>query len=260
MMVQQSDEVVVVTGATAGIGEACCRHFAAAGARIVAIGRRRDRLEKLAGEIGPDLVHAVPLDIRDRAAVEKAFADLPQSHRDVTVLVNNAGLALGSQSMVESTPDEWDTMVATNINGVLYATHAVLSGMIERRRGHIFIVSSVGGVYFGISSVYGGTKAFVRHMALSLRNDLIGTPIRVTCVEPGAVATEFWAVRSNKSVDELPPQPVGPACMSPDDIAEAIGFCHKLPAHVNVNQIELMPVLHAPGGVRRGTMEDWTGD
>jgi NADP-dependent 3-hydroxy acid dehydrogenase YdfG len=249
-----SDDIVVVTGATAGIGEACCRHFSKLGAKIVAVGRRADRLEKLAAELGPE-VHILPLDIRDRGAVEAAFAGLPESHRDVTVLVNNAGLALGSQSLLEGTAEEWETMIATNVNGVLYATQALLPGMIERRRGHVFMVSSVGGVYTGISTVYGGTKAFVRHASLSLRKDLMGTPIRVTCVEPGAVATEFRAVRSYREADAMPEQTIGPECMSADDIAEAIVFCHRLPANVNVNQIEMMPVAHAPGGVARGAMK-----
>lgn len=168
----KAGDVVVVTGATAGIGEACCRQFSAAGAKVVAIGRRKDRLERLAGELGPDML-PLTLDLRDRSAVEEALTSLPASHSAVSVLVNNAGLALGSASMREGKVEEWETMISTNVNGVLYATHALLPGMIERGRGHIFVISSVGGVYFGTSSVYGGTKAFVRHMALSLRTDLL---------------------------------------------------------------------------------------
>lgn len=244
-----SSDVVVVTGATSGIGEACCRQFAAAGASVVAIGRRKDRLDRLAAALGPGLF-PLQLDLRDRAAVQERLGNLPTSHRDVSVLVNNAGLALGPARMSQGTPDEWDTMISTNINGVLYVTHALLPGMIERRRGHVFVISSVGGVYPGMSSVYGGTKAFVRHMALSLRTDLLGTPIRVTCVEPGAVSTEILAVRRSASVEEMPPLPVGPSSMGADDIAEAIMACCRLPAHVNVNQIELMPILQAPGGTR----------
>lgn len=241
-------EVVVVSGATSGIGEACARRFLDEGARVVAIGRRADRLEALAASATSAAGALLPLalDLRDRAAVERAFSDLPDSHRRVTVLVNNAGLALGPASALQGTPEQWDTMVDTNIKGVLHLTGAILPGMVERDRGHVINIGSIGGSYAGGSTVYGGTKAFVHHFSLALRRDLLGRRVRVTCVEPGSVATEFNLVRLGDA-DKAAEAHRGYRPMSADELAEVVHYCHRLPAHMNVNRIELMPIMQAPG-------------
>lgn len=239
-------EVVVVSGATSGIGEACVRRFLAEGARVVAIGRRADRLDALAASSEPDALLPVALDLRDRGAVEQAMGDLPESHRRITVLVNNAGLALGPASALGGTPEQWETMVDTNVKGVLHLTGAVLPGMVERDHGHVINIGSIGGSYAGGSTVYGGTKAFVHHFSLALRRDLLGRRVRVTCVEPGSVATEFNLVRLGDP-GKAAEAHRGYRPMSADEMAEVVHYCHRLPAHMNVNRIEVMPVMQAPG-------------
>lgn len=232
-----------MTGATSGIGNACCRRFLAAGAKVVAIGRRAERLRLLSDEYG-ERVHAVELDVRDQPNVVSAFETIPSSHRAITVLVNNAGVAVGPVSLLEGDYQQWTSMVDTNIKGVLSVTAAVLPGMIARQKGHVFNVGSVAGRYPAGATVYGGTKAFVHHLSLALRRDLLGTPIRVTAIHPGLTATELRLVAP---AGDVPPGGTG-VLLNPSDVAEALFLCHSLPASVNVNQIELMPVMQGFGG------------
>lgn len=239
-------ETVFVTGATAGIGEACVRRFAADGAQVIAAGRRADRLEALARELG-DAVFPLVLDVRDRSAVESAIANLSATHRAITLLINNAGLALGNDPLAESDVEDWETMIDTNIKGLLYVTRAILPAMIERDQGHIVNVGSVGGVYAAGAPVYGSTKAFVQHHSLALRRELCGKQIRVTCVEPGATETEFMQVRLSGDTGAARKHYQGYQALTAKDLAETIYFCHRLPPHVNVNRIELMPVMQTPG-------------
>lgn len=246
MTMQEGSRTVLVTGATAGIGAAVARRFAEAGFAIVAAGRRADRLEDLKQDLGANC-HVVPLDVTRRAEVEAAIASLPDRFRAIDVLVNNAGLGLGPTEMPGSDPDDWDRMVDTNIKGLLSVTHAVLPGMIERNRGHIFNLGSIAGAYPLGSTVYGGTKAFAITFSRGLRRDLHGRRIRVTLVEPGSVRTEFNLVRTKGAVKSVSDSQWVYEPMEPEDIAEAIYGCHALPENVNVNRIELMPLGQATG-------------
>lgn len=247
-------ETVFITGATAGIGEACARRFAAAGDNIIITGRRAERLDALKASL-PGQVHATPLDVQDKAAVDAAVAGLPETFRNVTVLVNNAGLAQGIEPAQKSNMADWETMVDTNIKGLLYVTRALLPGMVERNRGHVFNLGSVAGSYpYPGGNVYCGTKAFVNHFSLAVRSDLLGTMVRMTSVEPGMTDTEFSTVRFKGDKSKADQVYAGTRPMTGDDIAEAIFQCNRLPDHVNVNRIELMPVQQAfsPFAVSRG--------
>ena len=244
-----------VTGASNGFGTAIARRFAAEGLRVVALARREDRLEKLAAELG-DTVLPVRLDVRDRAAVLDVVAGLPAEFAEIDVLVNNAGLAKGLRSAQEADLDDWDEMIDTNCKGLVYCTRAILPGMVQRGRGHVVNLGSVAGTYpYPGGNVYGGTKAFVHQFSLNLRSDLHGTGVRVTSVEPGLSGeTEFSTVRFGGDQAKADAVYAGTQPLVPADIAEAVYWVTSLPAHVNINTIEMMPVAQsfAPFQVYRG--------
>jgi 3-hydroxy acid dehydrogenase/malonic semialdehyde reductase len=246
------DVTVLVTGATAGFGEATAERFAREGARLVVAGRRADRLEALVRRLGAAAL-ALPLDVRDRAAVEQAVAGLPAPFAAVDVLVNNAGLALGVEPAHRASLDDWERMIDTNVRGLAVLTRLLLPGMVERGRGHVVNVGSVAGTYpYPGGNVYGATKAFVHQLSLNLRADLVGSGVRVTSVEPGMAETEFSLVRlgdgekARRVYEGLTP-------LSAADVADAILWAVTRPAHVNVNVIELMPSAQAfsPFAVKR---------
>ncbi len=240
--------IILVTGATAGFGAAIARRFAAGGARIVAAGRRRERLDALVAEFGRDVIHPLVLDVRDRAAVEAAIAGLPAGFAEIDLLVNNAGLARGLAPAQEADLDGWEAMVDTNVKGLMYVTRAVLPGMVARGRGHIVNLGSTAALYpYPGGNVYGATKAFVRQFSLNLRADLLGTRIRVTDIEPGLVGgTEFSVVRFGDA-QKAAKLYEGADALTPEDIAEAVHWVATLPARVNINSIEMMPVTQAFG-------------
>jgi 3-hydroxy acid dehydrogenase / malonic semialdehyde reductase len=241
--------IVFVTGATSGFGAAIARRFAAEGHRIIAAGRRQDRLEELRQEFGASKIHPLRLDVRDRDAVNAAVAALPGDLSAIDILVNNAGLALGLEPAQRTDPDAWEQMVDTNVKGVMYVTRAVLPGMVERRRGHVINLGSIAGTYaYPGGNVYGATKAFVRQFSMGLRADLFGTPIRVTSVEPGLVGgTEFSAVRFGGDAQKASRIYDGADALTPDDVAEAVHWVASLPARVNINAVEMMPVTQSFG-------------
>jgi 3-hydroxy acid dehydrogenase/malonic semialdehyde reductase len=231
---------VFVTGASSGFGAAVARRFAADGARVVVAARRTDRLREIAGEFGPQVL-PLQLDVRDRARVAAAVQRLPEEFSAIDVLVNNAGLALGLGPAQEAELDDWDQMIDTNCKGLVYCTRAILPGMVARGRGHVINLGSVAGGYpYPGGNVYGGTKAFVHQFSLNLRSDLHGTGVRVSCVEPGMADTEFSLVRFGGDRAKADNVYAGMQPMTADDIAEAIHWAASLPAHVNVNTIELM--------------------
>lgn len=247
-MIQQTDPaslVVFITGATAGFGAALARRYVTAGARVVATGRRAERLEALRAELGERL-HSLELDVRDQAAVEAGVASLPADFAAIDVLVNNAGLALGLEPAHQVAMSDWETMIDTNVKGLLYVTRAILPGMVERDRGHVVNLGSVAGSYpYPGGNVYGGTKAFVKQFSLNLRADLLGKNVRVTNIEPGMAETEFSEVRFKGDAEKASKIYGGLQPMTPEDVAEVIFWTTTLPRHVNINRLELMPVMQA---------------
>lgn len=239
---------VLVTGATAGFGQAIARRFVADGHRVIAAGRRAERLAKLHEELGATLL-PFPLDVTDATAVLELPAGLPDGWRDVDVLVNNAGLALGASPVPAARIEDWETMVATNVSGLMRMTHALLPGMLERDRGHIVNVSSTAARYpYPGGNVYGASKAFVTQFSLNLKADLVGTGVRITDLEPGLVGgSEFSAIRFGGDQAKAESVYAGTTPLSPDDIAEAVAWVVGLPPHVNVNKLELMPTCQGPG-------------
>jgi NADP-dependent 3-hydroxy acid dehydrogenase YdfG len=244
-------DVVFITGASSGFGAAIARRFARDGARLVLAARRRDRLDALVTELaalGASAL-AVPLDVRDRGAVQRAVASLPAGFAEIDVLVNDAGGALGLEPAHEANLDDWDAMVDTNVKGLLYVTRAVLPGMVARDRGHVINLGSVAGSYpYPGGNVYGATKAFVEQFSLNLRADLAGKRIRVTNIEPGMAETEFSLVRFKGDEARARAAYQGFPALTPDDIAESVRWVAGLPAHVNVNRLELMSVMQSFAG------------
>jgi serine 3-dehydrogenase len=242
-----------VTGATSGIGAATVRALASAGWHVVATGRRAERLEALAAELGPK-VHAAAFDVRDAGAFEAALAALPAPFDAIDLLVNNAGLALGTAPAQSADLDEWRTMIDTNVTALATVTHRLLPGIVARR-GAIINLSSVAATYpYTGGNVYGGTKAFVRQFSLGLRSDLAGTGVRVTSIEPGMVETEFTVVRTGGDRHASDTLYDGADPMTAEDIAATILWVASQPAHLNINTLELMPVRQSFAGfaVARG--------
>ncbi|HEY3357230.1 MAG TPA: SDR family NAD(P)-dependent oxidoreductase [Polyangia bacterium] len=243
-----TESIVLITGATAGFGAACARRFAAAGARLILTGRRADRLAALAAELKVP-VHTAAFDVRDRAAVDAFVAALPDAFRDVTILVNNAGLSLGLEPLWEASLEDCETMIDTNCKGLLYVTRALLPGIVARNRGHVINLGSVAATYaYPGGHVYCGTKAFVRQVSLALRADLAGTAVRVTDIEPGLAESEFSIVRFHGDVERAKKVYQGVQPLTPEDIAETVYWVATRPAHVNINTVEIMPVAQAPAG------------
>jgi 3-hydroxy acid dehydrogenase/malonic semialdehyde reductase len=241
--------IILITGATAGFGLAIARRFGGESNRIIAVGRRKDRLDALVKELGANAVHPIVLDVRDRAGVASAVAALPPELAAIDLLVNNAGLALGLAPAYQASLDDWDTMVDTNIKGLMYMTRAVLPGMVARDRGHIVNLGSIAGAHaYPGGNAYGGTKAFVRQFSMNLRADLLGSRVRVTSVEPGMVGgSEFSLVRFGGDKEKVEKLYKGADPLTPEDVAEAVYWVATLPARVNINIIEMMPVTQTFG-------------
>jgi len=240
--------IVFVTGATAGFGKAISERFIREGAKVVAAGRRTDRLKAMATDLGENLL-PLTLDVTDRKGVEAAIAGLPPEFAAVDLLVNNAGLALGLEPADRASLDEWETMVDTNVKGLLYVTHALLPGMVARGKGHVVNLGSVAASYpYPGGNVYGGTKAFVRQFSLNLRADLVGRGVRITDIEPGLCGgTEFSVVRFGGDKEKAAGVYDGAEPLTAVDVAEAVHWAATLPPHVNINIIELMPTCQAAG-------------
>ncbi len=248
-------QTAFVTGATSGFGEAIARRLISEGHRVVASGRRTDRLHALQRDLG-DRLYPLTLDVTDATAMADLPDVLPDGWREIDVLVNNAGLALGLGPAQDAELADWDRMVATNVTGLMHMTRVLLPGMLARDRGLIVNLGSIAGDYpYPGGNVYGATKAFVLQFSLNLKSDLVGTGVRVSNIEPGLVGgTEFSRVRFHGDQAKAAKVYEGVEALNADDIAETVAWIVGLPAHVNVNRIELMPTCQAPGPtvVKRG--------
>ena len=240
--------IFLITGATAGFGAAIARRAVREGARVIAAGRRVERLAALHAELGAAMLR-LQLDVADRPAVERALAGLPAEWAAIDVLINNAGLALGLEPAQRASLDEWETMVDTNVRGLMTVTRLVLPGMVERNRGHVINMGSIAGEFpYPGGNVYGATKAFVHQLSLNLRADLLGTAVRVTDIEPGLCGgTEFSTVRFGGDAARAAGVYAGTRPLTPEDIADTVWWVVSRPAHVNINVISMMPVCQAFG-------------
>ena len=238
-------KLILVTGASSGIGEACARRFAAEGANLVLWARRADRLERVAAELGT--AHRVSLsvavvDVRDRTAVNRAADALVRADRVPDVLINNAGLASGMAKIQDGDPEDWDRMIDTNVKGLLNVTRAILPHMVARRRGHVVNIGSTAGhMTYPMGNVYNATKFGVRALTEGMNLDVAGTPIRVSAVDPGFVETEFSEVRFHGDTDRAKAVYKGFTPLAADDVADAIAYVLNLPEHVNILDLVIMP-------------------
>ncbi len=249
-----SGKTIMITGATSGFGKSCAEQFIQSGAHVIATGRRLELLEGLRLDMGSERLHTLALDVRDESAVAQAFSDLPPAFSAISVLVNNAGLALGLDSLERMPIEDIHQMVDTNIKGLLHCTHAVLPQMIARDNGHIVNIGSIAGSYpYPGGNVYAGTKAFVKQFSLTLRADLLGKNIRVTNIEPGMADTEFSLTRFHGDRQKADAVYAGMQPLTGEDIAHTIAWCITQPNHVNINRVEIMPTMQAfsPFAVKR---------
>lgn len=240
-------KTAMITGATAGIGEATVRALVASGWRCIATGRRVERLEALVAELGADKVHPALFDVRDTDALDAVLGALPEAFSEIDLLVNNAGLAQGLSPAQDSDLADWQVMIDTNVTAMVTLTRKLLPGLIAHK-GAIITIGSVAGSYlYPGGNVYAGTKAFANHFTLALRADVHGAGVRVTSIEPGMVETEFTLVRtgSQEASDKLY---AGVNPMTAEDIANTIRWVAELPPHLNINRIELMPVNQSFAG------------
>lgn len=246
-------QTVLITGATSGFGRVTAQRFAAEGWNVIATGRRTDRLQALQESLG-DRVHTLAFDIRDAGAMQAALATLPDTFRGIDLLVNNAGLALGTAPAQSADLGQWRQMIDTNVTALVTLTHALLPGLIERR-GAIVNISSIAATYpYTGGNVYGATKAFVSQFSLGLRSDLHGTGVRVTSIEPGLAETEFTLVRTSGNQSASDQLYAGAQPITDADIADAIWWVANLPPHLNINRLEVMPVSQSFAGfqIHRG--------
>lgn len=242
-------QVVLITGATGGFGRAFAHRFAALGASLILAGRSPDKLRALAAELDTPC-HLMAFDVRDRRAMEEAVAAIPPAFLAIDLLINNAGLALGQGPAQKADLDDWEVMVDTNDKALVLMTGLILPGMVERGHGHIINISSTAGSYpYPGGHVYCASKAFVTQFSLSLRADLNGSGVRVTSIEPGMVETDFSLVRFKGDAERARAVYADTTPLTAEDVAESVTWCATLPPHFNINRVELMPTVQAPGGL-----------
>jgi len=248
-MVSLRDHIVCITGASSGIGAACAEAFAREGARLILSARRKDRLDNLAKGLIADyavLIHTLELDVTNKNRVEEVFSSLPPEWRAIDILVNNAGLSRGLNKLYEGNTRDWDEMIDTNIKGLLYVTRAVLPGMMERNRGHVINIGSIAGHQtYPNGNVYCATKFAVNGLTQALRMDVLGTPVRVTSVDPGLVETEFSEVRFRGDKEKAKQAYMGLTPLRGEDVADIVVFTATRPAHVNVADVIVTPTDQA---------------
>lgn len=241
-------KTILITGATSGFGKACAERFAREGWRLIVAGRRKDRLQQLADHLSDVPLHTAELDVRDLKSVEAMIAALPADFRNIDVLLNNAGLALGLRGAQEADLHDWETMIDTNIKGLCYLTRCLLPAMVARDQGHIVNMGSIAGNYpYPGGNVYGATKAFVKQFSRNLLTDLNRTRIRVTNIEPGLAESEFSLVRFHGDREKADAVYRGTQPLTPADIADIVYWVTSVPPHVNICTVEVMPVCQSCG-------------
>lgn len=246
-------KIALITGATSGIGAACARKFAGAGYDLIITGRREGQLSVVAGELTQDFgvqVRTLCFDVRDRQAVGRALDSLPSAWRDIDVLINNAGLALGLEPEYAGDFSDWETMIDTNVKGLLYMTRLIVPGMVERRKGHVINIGSVAGdaAYAG-GAVYCATKAAVKILSDGLRIDLAHTPVRVTNLKPGLVETNFSNVRFHGDAERASHVYKGIQPLTGADVADVALYAAQAPAHVQIAEVLILATHQASGSV-----------
>ncbi|MGL4618996.1 SDR family oxidoreductase [Chroococcidiopsis sp.] len=245
-MISVRHQIVLITGASSGIGEATAQIFAQAGAKLILVARRQERLAQLADDLNKEFasdIHTMQLDVRDRTSIESALAQLPSEFSAIDVLINNAGLSRGLDKLYQGSYQDWEEMIDTNIKGLLYFTRAIVPGMVSRRRGHVVNLGSVAGHQtYPNGNVYCATKAAVKAISEGLKQDLLGTPVRVTSVDPGMVETEFSQVRFHGDTEQANKVYQGLKPLMPEDVADVIFFCVTRSPHVNISEVLMMPV------------------
>lgn len=244
-------KTVLITGATGDFGQAFCRAFAALGCKLVLAGRDVEKLkalDKKFSDIDPNRVHIGICEMSNRASIEQFFADIPERFHDIDILINNAGLALGLEPAYACDPDDWETMIDVNNKGLVMMTRLALTGMAERKKGHIINIGSTAGNYpYPGGNVYCASKAFVKQFSLALRADLQGTNIRVTNIEPGMVETQFSKVRFKGDEGAAASVYADTVPLTPEDVAESVVWAATMPAHVNINRLEMMSTMQSFG-------------
>jgi serine 3-dehydrogenase len=244
-MLSVKNLVVLVTGASSGIGLACARIFAQAGAKVILSARRLERLDTLAQELKKEFntdIYMLPMDVTDRLQVESQLNSLPEDWSKIDILINNAGLSRGLDKLYEGDIQDWEEMIDTNIKGLLYVTRSVVPGMVERGRGHVINIGSLAGHQtYPKGNVYCGTKVAVRAISEGLKQDLLGTPLRVTSVDPGLVETEFSKVRFRGDEDRAQGVYQGLTPLTPEDVADTVFYCATRLPHVNISEVLMMP-------------------
>ncbi|MEH2201820.1 SDR family oxidoreductase [Nostoc sp.] len=248
-MTSLQNQIILIAGASSGIGTACAKIFAGAGAKLILAARRLERLQQLRDSLSKEFnpeIHLLHLDVRDRSAVESAISTLPSAWSDIDILINNAGLSRGLDKLHEGKFQDWEDMIDTNVKGLLYLSRYVIPGMVSRDRGHVVNLGSIAGhqTYPG-GNVYCATKAAVRAISEGLKQDLLGTQVRVTSVDPGMVETEFSEVRFHGDAERAKKVYQGVTPLTADDVADVIFFCVTRSPHVNINEVVLMPVDQA---------------
>ena len=242
-------KIVFITGASGGIGAATALGFASEGARLLLAARRASKLAEVASkalERGAEAVHSIDLDVRDRREVQNAIDGLPDEWAEIDILVNNAGLSRGLDKLYMGRVEDWEEMIDTNVKGLLYVTRAVVPGMVVRGRGHVINLGSTAGeLTYPNGAVYCATKAAERSINDGLRQDVLGTPVRVTSVDPGMVETDFSLVRFHGDHDRASKVYEGVKALTPEDVAETIVWAASRPAHVNIARILMTPLQQA---------------
>lgn len=248
-MMSLKHKIIFISGASSGIGEACAHTFAEAGAKLILAARRSDRLKTLSNSLQQSFgteSYLIELDVRDRIQVEAAIQQLPAEWQFIDVLINNAGLSRGLDKLYEGDIQDWEEMIDTNVKGLLYLTRTVVPGMVDRNQGHIINIGSIAGHQtYPKGNVYCGTKAAVRAISEGLKQDLLGTPVRVSSVDPGLVETEFSDVRFHGDTEQAKAVYETTVPLQAQDIADVVLFCATRPAHVNLSEILALPTAQS---------------